>query len=118
MAGMIDSALFGDLYSTAEMREVWSDRTMIQRWLDVEAALARAEARLGIIPAPAADEISRKVVYELCMDAVEGRMPLRRLLLEDPRVKPYLGETDLDTLLDPARYTGLAARFVDRVAPP
>jgi len=24
MAGMIESAFFGDLYSTAEMREVWS----------------------------------------------------------------------------------------------
>ena len=54
MAGMIDSAFFGDLYSTAEMRAVWSDRAMIQRWLDVEAALARAEARLGIVPAAAA----------------------------------------------------------------
>jgi 3-carboxy-cis,cis-muconate cycloisomerase len=61
---------------------------------------------------------AHEVVYELCMDAVEGRVPLRRLLLEDSRVKPYLGETDLDTLLDPACYTGLAARFVDRVAPP
>ena len=50
MATMIDSAFFGDLYSTAEMREVWSDPAMIQRWLDVEAALARAQARLGIIP--------------------------------------------------------------------
>ena len=65
MAGMIDSAFFGDLYSTAEMREVWSDGAMIQRWLDVEAALARAEARLGIIPAAAADEISRKARVEL-----------------------------------------------------
>ena len=78
------------------MREVWSDRAMIQRWLDVEAALARAEARLGIIPAPAADEISRRARVDL-LD---------------------LGETDLDVLLDPARYTGLAGRFVDRVAPP
>ena len=65
MAGMIDSALFGDLYSTAEMREVWSDRAMVQRWLDVEAALARAEARLGIIPEAAAKEISRKARVEL-----------------------------------------------------
>jgi adenylosuccinate lyase len=62
MAGMIDSPFFGDLYSTAEMREVWSDHTMIQRWLDVEAALARAEARLGIVPVAAADEITRKAV--------------------------------------------------------
>jgi 3-carboxy-cis,cis-muconate cycloisomerase len=61
---------------------------------------------------------AHEVVYELCMDAVEDRMPLRGLLLEDPRVNPYLGETDLDTLLEPARHTGLAARFVDRVTPP
>ena len=40
---------------------------------------------------------------------------MRRLLREDSRLKPYLGETELDTLLDLARYTGLAARFVDRV---
>jgi hypothetical protein len=31
---------------------------------------------------------------------------------------PYLGAADPDTLLDPARYTDLAVRFVDRVAPP
>ena len=61
---------------------------------------------------------AHEVVYELCMDAVEGRLPFRRLLLEDPRVSPYLGAAELDALLDPARYTGLAARFVDRVAPP
>jgi adenylosuccinate lyase len=61
---------------------------------------------------------AHEVVYELCMDAIERRVPFRRLLLEDPRVNPYLGETDLDALLDPARYTGLAGRFVDRVAPP
>ena len=56
--------------------------------------------------------------YELCMDAVEGQRPLRRVLVEDPRVSPYLGPAEPDALLDPARYTGLAAQFVDRVAPP
>ena len=65
MAGMIDSSFFGDLYSTAEMRAVWSDRAMIQRWLDVEAALAGAEARLGIIPADAAAEIGRRARVDL-----------------------------------------------------
>jgi adenylosuccinate lyase len=61
---------------------------------------------------------AHEIVYELCMDAVEERRPLRQLLLEDPRVSPYVGPAELDTLLDPGRYTGLAARFVDRVAPP
>lgn len=77
MAGMIDSGFFGDLYTTAEMREVWSDGAMIQRWLDVEAALARAEARLGIIPAAAADEIGRKARVEL-LDLDEMKRELER----------------------------------------
>jgi adenylosuccinate lyase len=65
MAGMIDSGFFGDVYTTPEMRAVWSDRAMIQRWLDVEAALARVEARLGIIPAEAAEEIGRNARVDL-----------------------------------------------------
>jgi adenylosuccinate lyase len=77
MASMIDSTFFGDLYSTPEMREVWSDRAMVQRWLDVEAALARAEARLGIIPAAAAEEISRKARVEL-LDIEEMKRELER----------------------------------------
>jgi 3-carboxy-cis,cis-muconate cycloisomerase len=47
------------------MRAVWSDETMVQRWLDVEAALARGEARLGIIPAAHAEEITRRARAEL-----------------------------------------------------
>jgi len=62
---MIDSPLFGGLFTTEEMRKVWSDETTIQKWLDVEAALARAEAKLGIIPRRHAKEISRKARVEL-----------------------------------------------------
>ena len=42
------------------MRAVFSDAARLQRMLDVEAALARAEAKLGLIPAEAAAEISAK----------------------------------------------------------
>lgn len=65
MATMIDSPLFGDLFSTDEMRRIFSDETTVQRWMDVEAALARAEAKLGIIPQEAADEITRKCRVDL-----------------------------------------------------
>jgi 3-carboxy-cis,cis-muconate cycloisomerase len=75
MASTIDSALFGDVWSTAEMRAVWSDETMVQRWLDVEAALARAEARLGIIPAAHAEEITRNARVEL-LDLAEMKRQL------------------------------------------
>src|SRR5688572_10148293 len=36
-----------------------------QAWLDVEAALARAQAELGIIPAAAAEAIAPKAPLEL-----------------------------------------------------
>jgi 3-carboxy-cis,cis-muconate cycloisomerase len=37
---------------------VFSDENLWQSWLDVEAALARSQARLGIIPQSAADDIT------------------------------------------------------------
>ena len=41
------------------MREVFSDFSLISRYAEVEIALARAEARCGVIPAEAAEEIAR-----------------------------------------------------------
>ena len=58
-ATIIDSAIFGDIFSTEAMRTVWSDENRTQKYLDVEAALARVQARLGIIPQEAGDEIVR-----------------------------------------------------------
>ena len=42
-----DSQIFGTLYGTDEVRELFSDRTHLQLMLDVEAALARAESKIG-----------------------------------------------------------------------
>jgi 3-carboxy-cis,cis-muconate cycloisomerase len=65
MASMIDSPFFGGSFTTDEMRKVWRDEATIQKWLDVEAALARAEATLGIIPKKHAQEITRKARMDL-----------------------------------------------------
>jgi len=46
------------------MHALFSDEARFQGWLDFEAALARAQARLGIIPQNAADEISSKAKVE------------------------------------------------------
>jgi 3-carboxy-cis,cis-muconate cycloisomerase len=61
---MIDSSFLQDLYGTAEMRAVFSSAHLLQKWLDVEAALAQAEADFGIIPAEAAAEITRQARAE------------------------------------------------------
>ena len=58
-ASLIDSAVFRDIFSTGAMRGVFSDENRVQKYLDFEAALARAQGRLGIIPSEAAEEICR-----------------------------------------------------------
>ena len=70
----IDSAVFRDIFSTAAMRQVFSDENRVQKYLDFEAALARAQARLGIIPQEAGEEIVRhcnagEIDYRQAQDA-------------------------------------------------
>src|SRR5437660_8559956 len=52
------SPLLAPLFSSAAMRAVCDDRAYLQHMLDFEAALARAEAAAGLIPASAADPIA------------------------------------------------------------
>jgi 3-carboxy-cis,cis-muconate cycloisomerase len=58
-SSLIDSAVFCDIFSTEAMRRVFSDENRVQKYLDFEAALARAQGRLGVIPKEAAEEIVR-----------------------------------------------------------
>src|SRR4051794_23585427 len=53
-----DSEIFGTLFGNDEMRAIFGDRRRLQAMLDVEAALASVEARLGIIPVAAAEAIA------------------------------------------------------------
>jgi len=47
-------------YGRPEIKEVFGEKSKLQFLLDVEAALARAHAKVGNIPQKAADEISKK----------------------------------------------------------
>lgn len=47
-------------YFSEEMKKIWEEESKLQSWLTVEAALARVNAKLGIIPRVAAAEITRK----------------------------------------------------------
>ena len=53
-----DSPVFGALYGTDAMRACMGEMALLQHMLDVEAALARAQARLGIVPVEAATAIT------------------------------------------------------------
>jgi 3-carboxy-cis,cis-muconate cycloisomerase len=57
---VLDSILFRDAFGTSAMRDVFSDRALVARYVEVEVALAQAEARTGVIPQQAADEIAKR----------------------------------------------------------
>ena len=57
---VFDSILFRDAFGTPAMRAVFSDYRLISRYAEVEVALARAEARCGVIPVEAAAEIAER----------------------------------------------------------
>ncbi|MCV3446623.1 adenylosuccinate lyase [Campylobacter lari] len=61
---VFDMRLLQDSWSTPAMRAIFSEENRIQKWLDVEAALAKAQAKLGIIPNEAAIEIAKKAHYK------------------------------------------------------
>ena len=54
-----DSFYLKDRYGSKTMRAIWSDRAMVQAWLDCEAALALAEADVGIVPRSAGRAIAK-----------------------------------------------------------
>lgn len=62
---LMDSRLLGDLFTSKTMRAVFTDRAMVQSWLDAESALAYAQAQFGIVPEEAAQRIAA------CADAAK-----------------------------------------------
>ncbi|ABP78952.1 MULTISPECIES: 3-carboxy-cis,cis-muconate cycloisomerase [Stutzerimonas] len=106
--------LFDVYFTSAPMREVFSDRGRVQGMLDFEAALARAEARTGVIPATAVDAIEAACHaehYDLCAlaeavaTAGNSAIPLvkalgRQVAANDPDAEKYvhLGATSQDAM--------------------
>ena len=63
-ATAFDSFYLRDRYGSKAMRAIWNDRATIQRWLDVEAALALTQAELGLLPRAAARQVARAARVE------------------------------------------------------
>ena len=54
---LIDSKIYKDLFGTEAMRDIFSDDTYIDRCVRVEAALAKVQGNIGVIPKDAAKTI-------------------------------------------------------------
>jgi 3-carboxy-cis,cis-muconate cycloisomerase len=65
MSGGASREVFDQLFATPEAAAIFGDAGRLQGMLDFEAALARAEARVGVIPAGAVAPIAAKCRAEL-----------------------------------------------------
>src|SRR5260370_20240401 len=83
----LDSAILGQLFSDDEIATLLSDAAFVRALVEVEIALARAEARTGVIPANAAEQIAHaqaeKIdVSTLAKGTVRSGFPIIALVQE------------------------------------
>src|SRR6478752_3863390 len=106
---LTDSEQYSHLWGTAELATVFGERARLQSWLDVLAALATAQARMGIIPQEAAAQIAehaRAESLDLDLVAEQTRLTshsmlgliraLQQVLPEPAREYVYYGATVQD----------------------
>jgi 3-carboxy-cis,cis-muconate cycloisomerase len=86
------SSLLTPLISSAAMRAVLDDRARLQRMLDFEAALTRAEAALAVIPALSVDAIVQACRAELYDIAAIGEAAVTAGNLAIPLIKALTAE--------------------------
>jgi adenylosuccinate lyase len=74
-SSVFDAALLKHLWGTDELRAIFSEENRVQKWYDYEAALASAQADLGIIPKAAAAEIAAKArVADVDLEAIAAEI--------------------------------------------
>jgi 3-carboxy-cis,cis-muconate cycloisomerase len=64
MTTTLDSKIFGPLFGDSEINQLLSDEAYVRAMVEVEMALARAQARLGVIPAAASEQICKEARLE------------------------------------------------------
>ena len=64
-ARITDSALYGHLWGTEELRLIFDESAIIQSWLEILSALARAQAEVGLLSDQTANAIARHAKVEL-----------------------------------------------------
>src|SRR5712672_4595142 len=106
------SPLLAPMLSSAAMRAVCDDQETLQNMLDFEAALARAEAATGVIPASAAAPITRTCKAESFDLAALADAATRSGNLAIPLIKALTAKV-AKTDADAARYVHWGATSQD-----
>lgn len=131
MATALDSDILAPLFRDEELARLFEDKAYVRAMVEVEVALARAEARLGIIPPWAGEQISgaarpEKIdLKKITKGTMQSGVPVIALVQElrevvGPKAAPYLhwGATTQD-IMDTAcvlQLRSAAALFKEHLA--
>lgn len=55
----LDSRVFRNLFGTEQIRSIFTDEAYVRYLVETEAALARSESHVGVIPAGAGEAITK-----------------------------------------------------------
>ena len=88
----------------------------MRRNLDITNGLTMSEAIMMTLGEQLGRQEAHEILYGACMKAFTDGVDMRTALLAQPAVTEHLSEDDIDALLDPEAYTGLAARMARAIA--
>jgi 3-carboxy-cis,cis-muconate cycloisomerase len=84
--------------------------------VELSGGLIMAEALMLELGKQIGRQRAHDAVYEAAQASVTQARPFRETLAADPHVSAGLTKSQIDALLDPARYTGLCREFAERGA--
>lgn len=58
---VLDSRIFRNTFGTQAIRDIFSDEAYVKNLIEVEAALARAESKTGVIPAEVGPSLTKSL---------------------------------------------------------
>jgi len=92
------------------------DPARIRANLALDDGLIMAEAVMIRLAEATGRQHAHEIVYQAAQPAISGQTPFRDQFLADPRIALRLGGPQIDSLLDPAAYTGLSERIAKESA--
>ena len=74
-----------------------------------------AEKMMFVLGEKVGKHNAHEIIRERAMEAFNKNITFKEALLADPEVAKNLNKDELEEVLDPTKYTGLAAQEVDRL---
>lgn len=97
------------------LENLWVGKDQMRSNLNIGGGLIMSEAvMMGLAPKIGKAK-AHHLVYSLVSEAIDSDLTFREVLLNNESVATFLTREEIEALLDPANYTGIASIMVDKV---